>query len=68
MEFTDEDVEAILEKVPHVKAVTPKWGFNGTAAGRKGIFSATASFGMPGLEYSSNDPVIKGRYFTENDY
>ncbi len=68
VEFTDEDVEAILEKVPHVKAVTPKWGFNGTAAGRKGIFSATASFGMPGLEYSSNDPVIKGRYFTENDY
>lgn len=68
VEFTDEDVEAILEKVPHVKAVTPKWGFNGTAAGRKGIFSATASFGMPGLEYSSNDPVIKGRYLTENDY
>ena len=68
VEFTDEDVEAILEKVPHVKAVTPKCGFNGTAAGRKGIFSATASFGMPGLEYSSNDPVIKGRYFTENDY
>ena len=68
VEFTDEDVEAILEKVPHVKAVTPKWGFNGTAAGRKGIFSATASFGMPGLEYSSNDPVIKGMYFTENDY
>ena len=68
VEFTDEDVEAILEKVPHVKAVTPKWGFNGTAAGRKGRFSATASFGMPGLEYSSNDPVIKGRYFTENDY
>lgn len=68
VEFTDEDVEAILEKVPHVKAVTPKWGFNGTAAGRKGISSATASFGMPGLEYSSNDPVIKGRYFTENDY
>lgn len=68
VEFTDEDVEAILEKVPHVKAVTPKWGFSGTAAGRKGIFGATASFGMPGLEYSSNDPVIKGRYFTENDY
>ena len=48
VEFTDEDVEAILEKVPHVKAVTPKWGFNGTAAGRKGIFSATASYGKTG--------------------
>lgn len=66
--FTDEDIEAILEKVPHVKAVTPKWGWGGTASGRKGIFSATAYFGMPGLEYSSNDPIIKGRYFDENDY
>ena len=68
VEFTDEDVDAILEKVPLVKAVTSKWGFNGTASGRKGIFGATASFGMPGLEYSSNDPIVKGRYFTENDY
>ena len=66
--FTDEDVEAILEKVPHVKAVTPNWGWSGTASGRKGIFSARASFGMPGLQYSSNDPLIKGRYFDENDY
>ena len=66
--FTDEDVEAILEKVPHVKAVTPNWGWSGTASGRKGIFTAMASFGMPGLQYSSNDPIIKGRYFDENDY
>ena len=66
--FTDEDVDAILEKVPHVKAVTPNWGWSGTASGRKGIFSARASFGMPGLQYSSNDPIIKGRYFDDNDY
>lgn len=68
IEFTDEDVEAILAKVPHVKAVTPKWSWQGTAAGRKGIFGASASFGMPGLEYSSSDPVIQGRYFNESDY
>ena len=68
LEFTDEDIDAILEKVPHVKAVTPKWSWNGTATGRKGIFTANASFGMPGLEYASNDPVIKGRYFNESDY
>ena len=66
--FTDEDVEAILEKVPHVKAVTPNWSWSGTASGRKGIFSAMASFGMPGLQYSSKDPIIKGRYFDESDY
>lgn len=68
LEFTDEDIDAILEKVPHVKAVTPKWSWNGTATGRKGVFAANASFGMPGLEYSSNDPLIKGRYFNESDY
>ncbi len=66
--FTDEDAEAILEKVPHVRAVTPNWAWSGTASGRKGIFSATATFGMPGLEYSSNDPIVKGRYFDDNDY
>lgn len=68
VEFTEEDVDAIMEKVPHVKAVTPSWGFGGSASGKKGIKNATCTFGMPGLQYSSNDPIIKGRYFTESDY
>jgi len=68
VEFTEDDIEAIMEKVPNVKAVTPSWGFSGTAAGRKGEFTALTTFGMPGLEYASNDPIIKGRYFTESDY
>lgn len=68
VEFTEEDIEAILEKVPHVKAVTPKWNFSGSFTGRKGNFGGQASMGMPGLEYSSNDPIIKGRYFNDNDY
>lgn len=68
LEFTEEDIDAILEKVPNVKAVTPQWSFNGNAVGRKGTFKASASFGMPGMEYSNNDPLIKGRYFNETDY
>ena len=68
LEFTEEDMDAILEKVPNVKAVTPSWSFGGTATGRKGTFSATATFGKAGLEYSSQDPIIKGRYFTDSDY
>lgn len=68
VEFSEEDIDAIMEKVPNVKAVTPSWSFGGSATGRKGTFDASASFGMPGLEYSSNDPIIKGRYFTDTDY
>ncbi len=68
VEFTEEDIQAIMEKVPHVKAVTPQWGFNGTSSGRKGTLMTTATFGTSGLEYASKDPIIKGRYFTDNDY
>lgn len=34
--FTEEDMDAILEKVLNVKAVTPSWSFSGSATGRKG--------------------------------
>ena len=57
--FTEEDMDAILEKVLNVKAVTPSWSFSGSATGRKGTFDATATFGKAGLEYSSQDPIIK---------
>ena len=66
--FTQDDMDAILEKVAHVKAVTPNWGFGGTATARKGDFDASAKFGNTRLEYTSSDPIIKGRYFTENEY
>lgn len=68
IEFSEEDIDAIMEKVPNVKAVTPSWSFGGSATGRKGTFAASATFGMPGLEYSNNDPIIKGRYFTDTDF
>ena len=68
VEFTEEDIQAIMEKVPHVKAVTPQWGFTGTSSGRKGTLMTTATFGTSGLEYATKDPIIKGRYFTDNDY
>ena len=68
VEFTEEDIQAIMDKVPHVKAVTPQWSFNGTSSGRKGTLMTMATFGTSGLEYASKDPIIKGRYFTDNDY
>ena len=66
--FTEEDMDAIQEKVPNVKAVTPSWSFSGSATGRKGTFDAAATFGKAGLEYCNQDPIIKGRYFTDSDY
>jgi len=68
VEFTDEDMEAIMEKVPNVKAVTPQWSFVGSATGRKGDFTASISTGTAGMEYALNDPIVKGRYFSDNDY
>lgn len=68
LDFTDEDIDAIMEKVPHVKAITPRWNFNGSFTGRKGVFQGYAQMGMPGMEFTSNDPIIKGRYFNDNDY
>ncbi|MBQ2804154.1 MAG: ABC transporter permease [Lachnospiraceae bacterium] len=68
VEFTDEDIDAIMEKVPHVKAVTPQWGMYGSMNGRKGEFQASGTFGMSGMQYANSDPIIKGRYFTESDY
>lgn len=65
--FTDEDFELIMDKVPHVKAVTPQYGMYGTAFSKKGEFSAYATAGNEGLEYANNDPIIKGKYFTKAD-
>lgn len=68
VEFTEDDIDALLEKVPHVKAVTPQLGLGGSATGRKGTFDASVVLGMTGLQYTYSDPLVKGRYFTENDY
>lgn len=68
VEFTEEDVEAIMEKVPNVKAATFNLSVNGTVTGRKGTFSGNASFGMSGMEYASSDPIVKGRYFSDSEY
>jgi len=68
VDFTDEDIQAILEKVPNVKAVTPSKSYQGTAECRKGSYTATATCGTTGLQYSNSEPIIRGRYFSESDY
>ncbi len=66
--FDQSDFDAIMEHVDHVKGVTPSFGTWGTAEGAKGDFDISMSGGTTGLQYASTDPLVKGKYFTQNDY
>lgn len=66
--FNQSDFDMIMEQVEHVKGVTPSYGSWGTAEGPKGDFDIIMSGGTTGLQYASTDPIIKGKYFTQNDY
>lgn len=58
--FTQDDMDAILEKVAHVKAVTPNWGFGGTATARKGDFDASANLEIPVWNIPAATRLSKG--------
>lgn len=66
--FDQSDYDAVLEQVDHVKGVTPSFGIWGTAEGPKGDYDISMSGGTTGLQYASTDPIIKGKYFSQNDY
>lgn len=66
--FDDSDFDMIEERVEHVKGVTPQFSAWGTAEGPKGDFDINMIGGRPSLQYASTDPIIKGKYFTKNDY
>lgn len=66
--FTTDDFEAIQNEIDHVKGVTPSYSVWGTTTTRKGSFDTILSCGTEGLEYYTNTPIIKGRYFTASDY
>lgn len=66
--FGQADFDAIQTQIAHVKGVTPSYGTWGTAEGPKGDFDISMTGGTVGLQYITSDPVIKGKYFTQNDY
>lgn len=68
IEFNDEDFDILKEKVEHIKAITPSYGFSGTALAKKGNFSGYIRGGTEGLEFYSSEPIVKGKYFTAGDY
>lgn len=65
--LTLDDIEAIEQKVDHVKAVTMDIGGSGHArAGIKNL-EAYISGGTTGMLYEYNQPIVKGKYFSEAD-
>ena len=65
--FDQADFDAIEANVAHVKGVTPQLSAWGTAEGPKGNFDISMTGGYPGLQYTSSEPIIKGRYFSQDD-
>ena len=66
--FDASDFEMIMEQVDHVKGVTPQVGSWGTAEGPKGDFDISIAGGTTSLQYYLTDPIVKGKYFSQNDY
>lgn len=66
--FDQSDFDLINEQIAHVKGVTPQVGSWGTAEGPKGDFDISITGGTTGLQYYSTDPIVKGKYFSQNDY
>lgn len=68
IEFTNEDFDAIEEKIDHVKGVTPQYSMYGSAMGRKGTFDAYISAGTESMEFINSNKIKYGRYYSESDY
>ncbi len=68
VKFDQSDFDAIIKQIAHVKAVTPQYSAWGTAEGPKGNFDISLTGGSIGLQYISSEPIVKGKYFTQDDY
>lgn len=68
--ITNSDIEAMREKVDHIKGVTQDVSLQLEAEGTNRFASTfvTAKFGTPDLQYTAKEPIIKGRYFEEKEY
>ena len=65
--FDQSDFDAIEANIAHVKGVTPQLSAWGTAEGPKGNFDISMTGGHTGLQYTSSEPIVKGRYFSQED-
>ena len=65
--ITPEDLQAVKDKVPHVKGVTPGDSMYGSILTPKGSFEMYATTGTADLEYTHNPQLVYGHYFTDSD-
>lgn len=66
--FDINDINALAKNVDHLLGVTPIFGTWGTADGPKGSYDLRLIGGTTGLMYYDKEPIIKGRFFNQNDY
>ena len=65
--ITPEDLQAVKDKVAHVKGVTPGDSMYGSILTPKGSFEMYATTGTADLEYTHNPQMMYGHYFTDSD-
>ena len=66
--ITQADIDAIKEKVDHVKGATPNESVWGTILGSKGNFDLNLSAGTQDLEFTSDKKIMRGSFFHEEDF
>lgn len=66
--ITDDDIEAITDKVSGIKAVESSNSLNGKMTTRKGEFSVSAIGETAGYQVFTQNEILHGRYFGESEY
>ena len=65
--ITQEDLDAIIEKVDGVEGATPTFGESGTTVTQKGEFDITISGGSQDYQRINSYHIKRGRYFDQQD-
>lgn len=66
--FTPEDVEAVRQKVDHVKAAMPVLNDYGVTANWKRDYTTWITASSPDYLYGMPEPMLHGRYFSWEEY
>ena len=68
VEFDNDDIEAIKDKIAGIRGASSLDGYYGEIETKKGQLSAYVQAGNCDVQYYFSDPIIAGRFFTEDEY